>query len=134
MSSGLYNTVQTVSPLRDSYQLKQLTAKGLEVAKPKKVLYYNYFVGECKDLMFGVSLLDYASSRGLKERDMPKVVKICIKEVEERGLKLEGIYRVRLSTSMNNNNANIRKMSGRQATVVEVRMYIMICTTFKFPV
>jgi hypothetical protein len=76
-------------------KLRQLTNKTLTAAIPKQTLYQNYQVGECKDMLFGVSLVDYASSRGLKDpKSLPKIVSLCIKEVEARGLKSEGIYRV----------------------------------------
>ncbi|KAG8933456.1 hypothetical protein FRC02_011834 [Tulasnella sp. 418] len=68
-----------------------------------RVLYYNYYVGESKDLLFGVSLADYAAERGLvggsgvpfESRNgatVPVIVKKCIKEIETRGLQAEGIY------------------------------------------
>ena len=52
-------------------------------------------MGESKDLIMGVSLVDYASARGLKDNTVPLIVEICIREVEARGLNAEGIYRVR---------------------------------------
>jgi RhoGAP domain len=55
-------------------------------------------------LIFGVSLVDYATARGLGEA-APKIVRICVQEVDQRGLGSEGIYRV----------------SGRHAIVQEVR-------------
>jgi hypothetical protein len=42
----------------------------------------------------GISLVDYASARGLKDNAVPRIVEICIREVEARGLNAEGIYRV----------------------------------------
>lgn len=53
-------------------------------------------MGDCSDLVFGVSLVDYATARGLPEGDIPKLVKLCIAEVDKRGLSSEGIYRVSL--------------------------------------
>ena len=61
---------------------------------PRRVLYTNYYVGDCNDLIFGVSLVDYATSRGLQDGQIPKIVRICIQEVEARGMNTEGIYRV----------------------------------------
>jgi len=37
--------------------------------------------------------VDYATARG-SENDVPKIIKICIDEVDRRGLDAEGIYRV----------------------------------------
>lgn len=75
-------------------RLRHLTSTSLAASIPRKVLYDNYIVGECADMIFGVSLLDYASSRGLREGEVPKLVDMCIGEVERRGLGVEGIYRV----------------------------------------
>lgn len=38
--------------------------------------------------------MDYATARGLGEGDVPKIVRICVQEVDQRGLDAEGIYRV----------------------------------------
>lgn len=69
----------------------------MQVATPKRVLYTNYYVGDCNDLIFGVGLVDYATSRGLHDGELPKIVRICISEVDRRGLQSEGIYRVSIS-------------------------------------
>lgn len=61
---------------------------------PKPVLYYNYMVGECKDLIFGLALVDYATSHNLPEGAVPRIVELCVKEIEARGIDTEGIYRV----------------------------------------
>jgi len=77
---------------------------GLALSIPNPILYYNYHVGECQDLIFGVSLADYATARG-SENDVPKILRICIDEIDKRGLDAEGIYRV----------------SGRHANVQELQ-------------
>jgi len=51
-------------------------------------------VGPCNDLIFGFSLVDYATTKGLKDGAVPKIVRICIQEIDLRGLESEGIYRV----------------------------------------
>ena len=66
----------------------------LALATPKPLYYQNFAGGECRDLIVGVSLVDYATAKGLGEGEIPKIVRICIKEIEERGLDAEGIYRV----------------------------------------
>lgn len=91
------------------------------------ILYFNYYVGDSKDLIFGTSLVDYATTRGLvpgpgvalgliggdrppdgKERpkldpimansrweeQVPRIVRLCIHELDVRGIKTEGIHRV----------------------------------------
>ena len=45
-------------------------------------------------MIFGFSLQDYATARDLPEGEIPKIVRICIEEVDRRGLDVEGIYRV----------------------------------------
>lgn len=95
LSNTLREASHEIDTSHDLKHLRQLTNKTLAAAIPKQILYQNYHVGECRDMLFGVSLLDYASSRGLKDpKALPKVVSLCIREVEARGLKLEGIYRV----------------------------------------
>lgn len=69
-------------------------AQSLAASIPIPTLYHNFYVGECKDLIFGFSLQDYATARDLPEGELPKIVKICIEEVDKRGLEAEGIYRV----------------------------------------
>lgn len=99
LSNTLVDIVDEIDPLHDLQHLRQLTASTLTQAIPKKILYYNYQVGECMDMLFGVSLVDYASSRGLKDGELPKIVSLCIADVETRGLRNEGIYRVSLLLS-----------------------------------
>ena len=45
-------------------------------------------------MIFGFNLQDYATARDLPEGEIPKIVRICIDEVDRRGLDAEGIYRV----------------------------------------
>ena len=70
----------------------------LEQINLKRVLYTNFYMGDCNDLIFGVSLVDYATARGLRDGEAPKIVQTCIQEAERRGLSAEGIYRVRTIT------------------------------------
>lgn len=105
LSAHIRPIVDRISPSKDVQVLTQAIPRSLAAVIPKPVLYWNYSVGECSDLIFGVSLVDYATSRALQDGDIPKIVKICIKEVDARGLESEGIYRV----------------SGRHANVQEVR-------------
>ncbi|CAO3694008.1 unnamed protein product [Rhizopus stolonifer] len=60
--------------------------------KLQPVYYMNYHVGECKDLIFGTSLTEYAQQRG---RSPPLLITKCIAAIEGLdGLEKEGIYRV----------------------------------------
>lgn len=86
--------VDAINPERDTSEITRTIAQLLAAATPKPAYYQNYSVGECRDLIFGVSLVDYATAKGLSEGDIPKIVRICIKEIDERGLDAEGIYRV----------------------------------------
>ncbi|KAI0651503.1 hypothetical protein C8Q79DRAFT_39833 [Trametes meyenii] len=97
--------VEKITPQRDSLAIATNIPRMLAAASPKPVYYYNWTVGECKDLIFGVSLVDYATARGLPEGEIPKIVRICIQDIEQRGLDAEGIYRV----------------SGRHAAVQELQ-------------
>jgi len=95
--------------------------KSLASSIPIPILYHNFYVGECRDLIFGFSLQDYATARDLPEGEIPKIVKICIEEVDRRGLDSEGIYRVSLARhvfSLLPSPGN--QVSGRVASVNEV--------------
>lgn len=104
LSTHIRPMVDRISPTKDVQILAQAIPRSLASAIPKPVLYWNYNVGECTDLIFGVSLVDYATARGLQEGEVPKIIRASIKEVDSRGLESEGIYRV----------------SGRHAVVLEV--------------
>ncbi|KAI5124481.1 hypothetical protein M0805_008363 [Coniferiporia weirii] len=79
---------------KDVAFLTTIKSRYLKQAIPRRTLYTNYYVGDCGDLVFGVGLVDYATSRGLQEGDIPKIVRLCVTEVEKRGMNSEGIYRV----------------------------------------
>ena len=86
--------IDIISPQKDTAQLAARIPRLMASATPKPVYYHNYTVGECRDLIFGVTLVDYATSRGLPEGEVPRIIKLCVREVETRGLDAEGIYRV----------------------------------------
>jgi len=85
--------------------------RSLALSIPPPILYYNYHVGECQDLIFGVSLADYATARG-SENDVPKVLRICIDEIDKRGLDAEGIYRVSPSRARLKTNTFLLRVVG----------------------
>jgi hypothetical protein len=105
LSDHVREYIQRIQPAVDVNTVAQRMPRALASAIPAPMLYRNYVVGECNDLIFGVSLADYAQARGLQDGEIPKLVKLCIAEVDFRGLLAEGIYRV----------------SGRHANVQEVR-------------
>ncbi|KAH9982156.1 hypothetical protein BGW80DRAFT_1261857 [Lactifluus volemus] len=98
------SAVEKVSGETDTSILAASLRRSLALSIPPPTLYYNYHVGECQDLVFGVTLVDYATARG-SENEAPKILRICIDEVDKRGLDAEGIYRV----------------SGRHANVQELQ-------------
>lgn len=89
--------VDRINPEQDTAIVSSNIVKMLAAQAPKPQYYQNYAVGECRDLIFGVSLVDYATAKSLGEGEIPKIVRICIKEIDDRGLDAEGIYRVRHS-------------------------------------
>lgn len=86
--------IQKISPEKDLALATNQLPRSMASLIQKPILYYNYNVGECNDLIFGVSLVDYATSRGLSEGVVPRIVQLCIAEVDRKGLETEGIYRV----------------------------------------
>lgn len=90
--------ISAISPSEDK---AILTAMNTPRDIPKPILYYNYIVGECRDLIFGVALVDYATAHNLPDGAVPKVIVSCVKEVEARGMDTEGIYRVRFPHEFN---------------------------------
>lgn len=65
------------------------------------VPYVNYWHGECKSLLFGISLLDYDFARNQRRPPLlgpapvepPLIVSKCISFIEEHALDTPGIYR-----------------------------------------
>ncbi|KAK2461694.1 hypothetical protein APHAL10511_006157 [Amanita phalloides] len=94
LSSHARGLVAKISPEKDVMNLKSLIPRSLASAIPEPILYHHGQVGSCNDLIFGFSLLDYATTKGLKDGMVPKIVRICIQEIDLRGLECEGIYRV----------------------------------------
>ncbi|KAK7064562.1 Rho GTPase-activating protein 27 [Favolaschia claudopus] len=88
------SVVDKISPETDTSKLQASIPRSLASAIPDRELYESGHVGPCNDLIFGFSLLDYAMAHNLPEGEPPKIVRICIKELDQRGLECEGIYRV----------------------------------------
>jgi Rho GTPase-activating protein 12/27 len=86
--------VHKISPDDDVSVVAAKNRRNLPLDSPKPVLYHNHYVGDCQDLLFGVNLVDYATARGLPDGEIPRIVRLCIQEIDERGLTFEGIYRV----------------------------------------
>ncbi|EJD04273.1 uncharacterized protein FOMMEDRAFT_146262 [Fomitiporia mediterranea MF3/22] len=94
LASHAQGYVSHISPQKEVSSLATIKSRYIKQTMPRRTLYTNYYVGDCNDLIFGVSLVDYATSRGLQEGEVPKLVHLCIAEVDKRGLNAEGIYRV----------------------------------------
>ncbi|KAL5495565.1 hypothetical protein ACEPAI_1028 [Sanghuangporus weigelae] len=94
LASHAQSFITHVSPQKDLASVAALKPRYIKQSIPKRTLYTNYYVGDCNDLIFGVSLVDYATSRGLQDGEIPKLVQLCIEEVDKRGLNSEGVYRV----------------------------------------
>ncbi|KAI8328001.1 hypothetical protein BC941DRAFT_445931 [Chlamydoabsidia padenii] len=59
---------------------------------PSPIYYINHQVGECKNLLFGITLVEYSQRKG---QSPPLILSRCIEAVEKLGgLEKEGIYRV----------------------------------------
>ncbi|PFH54752.1 hypothetical protein AMATHDRAFT_44554 [Amanita thiersii Skay4041] len=94
LSSHLRSIVSMISPEKDVAKIMSYIPRSLASAIPEPILYQHGQVGFCNDLIFGFSLLDYATTKGLKDGMIPKIIRICITEIDKRGLECEGIYRV----------------------------------------
>lgn len=117
--------------------LKAHTPRSLASAIPDPILYQHGQVGSCNDLLFGISLVDYATAKGLQDGEVPKIIRICIKEIDQRGLESEGIYRVStllLAYSVPGSSTNIfvdRQVSGRHAVVQAVGVFLPSDFTYR---
>ncbi|RXW23866.1 hypothetical protein EST38_g2011 [Candolleomyces aberdarensis] len=94
LSSHVRTFVDKISPEKDLAKVQSVIPRSLASAIPDPILYEHGQVGACSDLIFGFSLVDYATSKGLQEGEIPKILRICIEEIDKRGLENEGIYRV----------------------------------------
>lgn len=66
--------------------------RAVSLSTPPPTLYHNYRSGGYSKLIFGVPLVDLGTSEG----KVPKVMRICIEEIEKRGLNVNQIYTVSL--------------------------------------
>ena len=94
LSSHVRGVIEKISPEKDKNRFASNIPRSLASAIPEPILYQHGQVGECNDLVFGFSLLDYATTKNLPEGEVPKIVRVCIAEIDKRGLDAEGIYRV----------------------------------------
>ncbi len=77
----------------DTSDLRASFRRALSFSIPPLTLYHNYRPGAYSDLIFGVPLVN----PGTNHHNVPKVMRMCIEEVEKRGLNTYEIYLVSLS-------------------------------------
>ncbi|KAH9041938.1 hypothetical protein EDB84DRAFT_1559528 [Lactarius hengduanensis] len=75
----------------DASDLRASFRRTLSFAIPPPTLYRNYRPGAYSELIFGVPLVDVETN----EDNVPKVMRMCIEEVEKRGLVTNKIYSLR---------------------------------------
>ncbi|KAI9448586.1 hypothetical protein H4582DRAFT_2052008 [Lactarius indigo] len=75
----------------DTSDLRTFFRRELSGSIPPPTLYRNYHLGAYSDLIFGVPLVEVETN----EDGVPKVMKMCIEEVEKRGLNTKDIYSLR---------------------------------------
>ena len=74
----------------DTSGLRASFDHGFSLSIPPLTLYCNYRPDTHSDLIFGVPLVNSATSQD----NVPKVIRMCIEEVEKRGLDTHKIYSV----------------------------------------
>ncbi|KAF8256584.1 hypothetical protein EI94DRAFT_1821835 [Lactarius quietus] len=74
----------------DTSDLRASFRQSLAFSIPPPTLYRIHRPGAYSELIFGVPLVDVA----MKEDNVPKVMRLCIEEVEKRGLDTKKIYSV----------------------------------------
>ncbi len=99
LATNARSEVEKISAETDTTIIATSLRSSLSLSVPPRTLYYNYNVGEGSDLIFGVSLSDYATARE-SHNNIPSILRLCIDEVDKRGLEVEGIYRVSSSTQL----------------------------------
>ena len=82
--------------MTDTSDLRASFRRALSFSIPPLTLYRNYRPGGCSNLIFGIPLVDHVTSAS--EGNVPKVMRMCMEEVEKRGLDIDGLYPVSLSS------------------------------------
>jgi hypothetical protein len=92
-----YNTNATIEKAlagTDTSDLRASFCRALSFSIPPVTLYRNYNrPGPYSELIFGVPLVALETN----EDNVPKVMRMCIEEVEKRGLDIKNIYLVSFS-------------------------------------
>jgi len=122
LTGHVEGVIKAISPQDDTRLLAARLQKTMASEIPRPVLYFNYMVGECKDLIFGVALVHYAMGHNLPDGAVPRIVDLCVREIEARGMETEGIYRVIILVHLLYFSSSQRscQISGRVSNVQEV--------------
>ncbi|KAN0140320.1 hypothetical protein V8E53_002216 [Lactarius tabidus] len=72
----------------DTSDMRASFRRALSLSTPPLTLYHNHHFGKYSNLIFGVPLVDQVTN----EDNVPKVMRMCINEVEKRGLNIDYIY------------------------------------------
>jgi hypothetical protein len=72
----------------EAFNLKVSFRQALSFSTPPHAFYRKNSPGGHSNLIFGVPLVDH----GTNEENIPKVMRMCIDEVEKRGLNVDKIY------------------------------------------
>ena len=78
-----------ISPEKDVAKFKSKIPHSLASAIPDPILYEHGLVGECNDLIFGFSLVDYATANSLAEGSIPKLFEFALKKLTHGDLKVK---------------------------------------------
>jgi hypothetical protein len=84
--------VENVLDTTDTSNLRASFYQALSITIPPLTLYRNYRPSGYSNLIFGVPLVDHAI-----DGNVPKVMRMCMEEIEKRGFNIAGLYTVSLS-------------------------------------
>ena len=94
LSTSTKAAVEKALTGRDTSDLRASFRRALSFSIPPLTLYRNYSPpGAYSELIFGVPLVDLETTQD----NVPKVMRLCIEEVDKRGLKSKRIYSVSFS-------------------------------------
>jgi len=88
LAKGTKAEVEEAFSGTDTSDLKAYFRRAFSFSVPPLTLYCNYHSGAYSDLVFGVPLVDITTNQD----NVPKVMTMCIEEVEKRGLNTKKIY------------------------------------------
>jgi hypothetical protein len=81
----------------EAFDLRVSFRQALSFSTPPLAFYRNHRPGGHSNLIFGVPLVDHGATEDNLEDNVPKVMRMCIDEVEKRGLNVDKIYWVSFS-------------------------------------